>query len=119
MTTKEKCAGYIQLTFRDDQNNGLVTLGGIGLMSEAEVQRYWEDIPRFEGETAFIADRLDGEHSIIDDRLVSAETCEKYLGKPIAELIDEGRAKTCFTLGDSKKKNPELASNYPSLFDAG
>ena len=118
MTTNEKCTGYIQLVFRDDKNNGFVTLGGIGLLTDEELQHCWNDIPCFDGETAFIADLLDSDRSIVGDRLVSAETCERYLGKPIAVLIEEGRANTCFTLGDFKKKHPELAGDYPALFAA-
>lgn len=117
-TNAEKCAGFIQLTFCDRQNNGFVTLGGIGLLTNDEVQQYWDDIPTFQGVSDFIADRLDASRSITADKPISAEMCERYLGKPIAELIEEGRAKTCFTIGDLKKKHPELADDYPALFAA-
>lgn len=116
MMTTEKCAGYIQLTFRDDANNGFVTLGGIGLLTQAEVKAYWADVPKFEGESAFIADLMDVEQDIVDDRVISAETCERYLGKSIDVLIAEGREKTCFTLAEVPKKRPDLVPRFPALF---
>ncbi|MBE0317760.1 hypothetical protein [Xanthomonas citri] len=36
---------------------------------------------------------MDSNGDIIDDKQVSAETCESLMGLPIAQLIAEGRAK--------------------------
>ncbi len=38
-----------------------------------------------------MADRLDANHDIIDEKPVSAEACETLLKRPISELIEEGR----------------------------
>ncbi|UDM18932.1 hypothetical protein [Vogesella sp. XCS3] len=87
----EKSAGYIQLTFVDEANNEFITLGGAGFLTDEDLKVEWDAVPAFEGKTSFIADLLDAERSIIDDRNVSAEFCEAKLGKPIAELIEAGR----------------------------
>ena len=87
----QKSAGYIQLTFVDEANNEFITLGGAGFLTDADLNAQWDTIPAFDGKTSFIADLLDAEQLIIDDRNISAELCEERLGKPIAELIEAGR----------------------------
>lgn len=90
-TKVETSAGFIQLCFCDEKNNRFVILGGAGFLTEQEVKLQWDSLPKFEGKTSFIADLLDADKSIIDDRPVSAETCELMLGSTIAELINAGR----------------------------
>lgn len=43
----------------------------------------------------------------MDNKPVSAETCEHLTGKPIAQLIAEGRAKLCAELADLRQKMAE------------
>lgn len=90
--TEEKCIGYIQLTFIDDANNEAIIIGGAGFVTQQAWDTAWIDLERFDGDSSFMADRLDADHDIIEDRVISAETCEKLMGKPIAELIASGRA---------------------------
>lgn len=90
--TEEKCIGYIQLTFIDDANNEAIIIGGAGFVTQQAWDAAWIDLKRFDGDSSFMADRLDADHDIIDDRVISAETCEALMGKPIAELIASGRA---------------------------
>lgn len=99
----EKSAGFIELQLVDSHNNQIISLGGAGFPTKEAVDAAWADIPAFAGETAFVADRLDAESDITDDKPVSAETCEALLGKPIAQLISEGRA--------NHKKSLEEISN--------
>ncbi|UIE45344.1 hypothetical protein FICKIIDM_04495 (plasmid) [Xanthomonas citri pv. punicae] len=47
----------------------------------------------FRATLLYIADLMDSNGDIIDDKQVSAETCESLMGLPIAQLIAEGRAK--------------------------
>ncbi|HCF4721598.1 TPA: hypothetical protein NIF38_000699 [Pseudomonas aeruginosa] len=89
---QDKCVGFIQLQFFDSTTDQVVSLGGAWFMTKAEDDAAWVNIPVFEGETAFMADRLDGIRDIVDEKPVSAETCEKLMGQPIAVLISEGRA---------------------------
>ncbi|HBO2935146.1 TPA: hypothetical protein L4R50_000140 [Pseudomonas aeruginosa] len=89
---KEKSVGYIQLQFFDSTTDQVVCLGGAGFVTKAEDDAAWANVPVFEGESAFMADRLDSEGDIVDEKPVSAETCEKLMGRPIAELISNGRA---------------------------
>lgn len=91
-TQNEKNAGYIELQFVDSCSNQIVSIGGAGFKTEDELAAAWADIPPFPGDTAFVADRLDAECDITDDKPISAETCEALMGRPIAELIAEGRA---------------------------
>lgn len=89
---EEKCVGFIQLQFFDQTTDQVVSLGGAGFLTKTEDDAAWANIPVFQGETAFMADRLDGIRDIVDEKPVSAETCEKLMGRPIANLINEGRA---------------------------
>lgn len=92
MTTTESqsCAGYIQLVFFDDTTGETVKLGGAGFLTKADDDAAWANVPTFAGESSFMADRLDANHDIVDDKAVSAETCERLTGKPIQTLIAEG-----------------------------
>lgn len=87
----QKCAGYIQLTFLDESNNEFINLGGAGFLTVTDLQNEWATIQAFDGKTSFIADLLDNERSMVDERPIRAELCEAKLGKPIAELIEAGR----------------------------
>ncbi len=83
----------IQFVFFDRVHDVPVTLGGAIFDSTEEAVREWTALTRFDGDTDFIADQLDAERDIIDDRPVSAETIQDRLGKPISILIEEGRMK--------------------------
>ncbi|MDA8093306.1 MAG: hypothetical protein M0T84_05225 [Betaproteobacteria bacterium] len=96
----EKCAGFIQLVFFDDSMGEIVTLGGAGFVTQAEDDAAWENVPTFEGVSNFMADRMDSSRDIYDDKPVSAETCERLMGKPIATLIREGRAMLTASLSE-------------------
>jgi hypothetical protein len=91
-TTEQQCVGFIQLVYSDTASNQVITLGGAGFITHAEASAAWVDVPRFTGETNLVADRLDANRDIIDDKPVSAETCERPTGTPIADLITAGRA---------------------------
>lgn len=92
-STEEKCVGYIRLIFFDVPANEIVTIGGAGFISKKEDDMAWANISEFSGDSSFVADRLDDEWSIIDEKPVSAETCEILMRKPIVQLIADGRAK--------------------------
>jgi len=51
---------------------------------------------------------------MIDEKRITAETAERLLGRPLAELIAEGRAKTPFTMGQLLERDPELAAKFRS-----
>lgn len=111
MTQKAEAPVFsIRLVFADDWMNGVTTIGGAVWPSKQEQQRAWAAIPELSAgsKSDFLADLLDDQGDILEDKPVSAETCEALLGKPIAALIEEGRRNTCYTLGDFKVKHPEL-----------
>lgn len=88
---QQKCVGYIQLIFFDDTTGEAVTIAGAGFLTAPELKDAWANIHEFPGESSFQADLQDDQNDIIDERTISAETCEILTGKPIAELIIEGR----------------------------
>lgn len=92
-TEQETCAGYIQIVYFDIPANEIITLGGAGFITKDEHIAAWNNIQEFSGDSSFIADRLDDKGSIIDSKPVSAETCERLMSTPIAQLIADGRAK--------------------------
>jgi hypothetical protein len=87
-----ECVGYIQLVFFDHTQGEVVVIGGAGFATRQADDAAWEDIPEFSGETSFMADRLDAQRDIVEDKPVSVETCERLMGKSIAQLIADGRA---------------------------
>ena len=87
----EKTAGAIAFVFADKRDNRIIELGGAAWLNADVVQREWNALPTAPGETLFLADLYDAEGVIVDDRMVTAETVEAKLGKPIAALIEEGR----------------------------
>ena len=90
--SREKCAGFIQLQFIDEKLNQVVNLGGASFETRETLNASWETIPPFEGHTTFMADLLNAERDIVDDKPISAEACEVLMKKPISILIEEGRA---------------------------
>lgn len=90
---EEKCVGYIGLVFFDDKSGEAVTIGGAGFISAEEFEQAWANVPTFGGPSSFMADRMDHQGDIVDDKTVDVVTCEKLMGKSITTLIAEGRAK--------------------------
>jgi hypothetical protein len=89
----EECVGFIALQFFDVSRNEIISLGGAGFTTRAEWDYAWQNIPNFEGETAFMADRLDNNSDTSGEKRIGFETCEMLLLRPIGELISEGRAR--------------------------
>ncbi|HHH9443080.1 TPA: hypothetical protein ACP32N_005068 [Pseudomonas aeruginosa] len=88
---EEQSEGFIEFLFLDGER--IVTLGGKGFLTKADVKGAWANLQNFRGESAFRADRLDSARGLVDTKQVSAETCETPLGRPIAALMAEGRAR--------------------------
>lgn len=104
----EGVAGFIQLVFIDHAAGQVISLGGAGYLTDAEYEAAWAVIPSFDGESAFVAARLDGSGEMVDERPVSAETCEGLLGCPITDLISKGRAKyKAYLESSSPETRPE------------
>ncbi|NQE51864.1 hypothetical protein [Herbaspirillum rubrisubalbicans] len=119
MAKKENVVYEIRLTFIDDAKNGFTQIGGAAWLSKEEQTAHWENIPALAdgNDSDFVAELIDADQfSILEEKRVTAETCEALMGKSIQMLIDKGRNETCYTLGDVKKKNAQLAAKYPALF---
>ncbi|HEK1753045.1 hypothetical protein I5F46_29675 [Pseudomonas aeruginosa] len=120
MKPKEKSPAWcIAITFVDEENNGFVTLGGAGWESQAEWEAQWARVPVSplgdQEPTKLILDKLDRDGDRIDEKLITAETAECLLGRPLAELIAEGRDRTPFTVRQAMERDPELAAAFPRL----
>lgn len=107
----------IRLVFIDDQKNGVTPLGGAAWETEAEQVKAWAGIHALgtQHESSFQAELLDAADDVIEDKPVSAEICERLMGKSIEQLIAEGRAKTDYTVSDVFKRDPALREKYPAL----
>lgn len=116
---KKKPSWCAAIIFGVEENNGFITLGGSGWESQGEWEQQWQDIfvsPMGDADLAMlIADKLDQNGDLIDEKRITAETAERLLGHPLAELIAEGRAKTPFTLGQWLKRDPALAVKFRSI----
>ncbi len=92
--SEEKYVGFIDLHFLDNTTNQIILIGGASFISEDEFATAWDRIPVFEGlKSSFVADRVDADGNILDDKDVSAEVCEHLTGRSISQLIEDGRAK--------------------------
>lgn len=91
-TNEQQCVGSIRLMYADTASNQVITLGGAGFITREEDDAAWANVLAFGGATNLVADRLDANGDIVDDKPVSAETCEVLMGTPIAQLIAAGRA---------------------------
>lgn len=83
-------AHCIAINFCDEERNRFVELGGAAWETQQERDSSWDSIPVASDDSArCIADKLDENDDIVEDRSVSAETVESLLGKPISQLIAE------------------------------
>lgn len=107
----------IRLIFADDQKGGVTPIGGAAWLTQDEQMKAWGAVPKLHEahDTSFFAELLDVDDDVLDDMPVSAQTCERLMGKPIAELIAAGRAKTAYTVEDFFKRDPSLRASFPAL----
>jgi hypothetical protein len=86
----EETTYSIAITYRDDENNTFVELGGAAWETRQEWNAAWDNIPVAQDDSACcIADKRDDDWDIVDDKIVDRETVEVLLGKPISQLIQE------------------------------
>ena len=107
----------IRLIFADDSKGGITVVGAAAWHSQQEQKNAWAAVPKLNGahDTSFFAELLDPADEVLEDMPVTAETCERLMGKPIQVLIDEGRAKSCYTVADFLTKYPELKTTFKNL----
>ena len=80
----------IEIAYADRRDNRIIIVGGAAWETMAEQERRFAELPS-EPDSDFIADFYDAEGFIAKDKAISAETVETVLGRPIAELIENGR----------------------------
>ena len=91
MNNTEDCAGYVELMFFASKNE-IFRIGYVGFDTPEELDSQWEAIQDLSGGSSFVAYLTDLVGDTIDDKFVTTVTCEALMGRPIEQLIAEGRA---------------------------
>lgn len=82
----------LRVTFCDSENNQFLSLGGAAWRTKRERDANFAAIPPARTATLFIVD-LENDEGIADDRMVTKETAEALLGRPVSQLIEEARVR--------------------------
>lgn len=91
----------LEITFCDEANNQFLSLGGAEWDTKRERDVNLRTIPRSGRDFNLILD-ICSPRGIEDDRLISPETAERLMGKPLPVLIEAARA----ALTDSTEAAP-------------
>jgi hypothetical protein len=86
-----QCQGYIEFFFLDARIGFNVSMGTAGFATVQDRNEIWERIGPFEGITVFSAALEDIHGQTLATCSVDAEMCERFLGRPVAQLINDGR----------------------------
>ena len=78
------------VTFCDAENNQFLSLGGAAWKTKRERDRNFAMIPVSITDSPFIVD-VENDDGIIDDRMITKETVEGLIGRPVSQLIEESR----------------------------
>jgi hypothetical protein len=82
----------IRITFHDEESNRLLTLGGAAWEAEDEWKHEWNASPVARDDSSrCLADKIDGNGDLVNDRDVSVRFVEALLDAPISQLIEEAR----------------------------
>lgn len=81
---------HLEIAYADRRDNRMVILGGGEFDTLAEQDHAFDELPELT-KSDFIVDYYDAEGMIAKDKCVSQATVEAVLGRPIAELIEDGR----------------------------
>jgi hypothetical protein len=105
----------LRITFCDHENNGFVTIGGAGFLTAKERDSQFDKVPRAPNhDDSLVLDKLDKDGwTVLDEKPITIATAEELMSESIDSMIEKGRAKTCFTLGQLKEKYG--ASNLKEL----
>ena len=82
----------ISLGWIDPKTHELVELAAFAFKDVAEFKRHWAMIPENDDKTPCIADEYNAAGDLGDTKAVTVEFVELITGRPIQEMIDEGRA---------------------------
>lgn len=109
----ETIVGGINLVLCDSASGEVILLGGMRAITQDELNAAWDGVPAFLGETAFMADKLDANEDIVDDRPVSGETVAALLGQSLSTLIAAGRLRLADELVVAR--GPSAARHIPGI----
>ncbi|WP_210499474.1 hypothetical protein [Vibrio crassostreae] len=79
---------------KDSFASKMLTLGGADFTSQAKMEEIWSQPPelsRNRGSSEFVADLIDHEGAVIDDKVVEAEVVSMCLREPIESIICDAR----------------------------
>ena len=85
---KENCVGFLQLVYFGHKSGEVLTLGGAGFLTKKEYREAWSAVPDAGQKTDFMADRMDAQRDIVEDRQVTQSVVERLLGQPLKTLVD-------------------------------
>ncbi len=89
---EQGCVGSIRSVYADTTSNEVITLRGAAFISREEDDAAWANVQAFAGATNLVADRLDANGDIVDDKPVSVEMCEVPMSASIEQLMAADRA---------------------------
>lgn len=80
----------LRITFCDEPNNEFVCIGGATWKTKRERDANLARIPKASKDSPYILDIM-RDFDILSDRLITVDTVEQLMGKPIQLLIDDAR----------------------------
>jgi hypothetical protein len=80
----------IEIAFADRRDNRMIIVGAAAWETMAEQELRFAELPELP-DSDFIADFYDEDGLITKDKGVSAQTVATVMGRPIEDLIEEGR----------------------------
>jgi hypothetical protein len=80
----------IEIAYADHRDNRMIIVGAAAWETMEEQEQRFAELPE-SPDSDLIADFYDEDGTISKDKGVSAETVETVMGRPIEDLIEEGR----------------------------
>lgn len=102
----------LQITFADHDNNGFATCGGAGFTTKKEWDQQWAAIPesplKEKDPAQLILDKKHPKKGNVAEKFITKETAETLLDMPYDEMIEKGRERTPYTVGELKEMIPGI-----------
>lgn len=82
----------IRWTHFNPSTGQALTLAETDFPTDAEALAVWQTLPASDDDIGFLAELVDADGELIADRIVSMEVCERYTGRPAAQLAAQALA---------------------------
>lgn len=109
-------AGMIVLTMSDHESEEFISLAAFEWQERSAFEAAWASVPEAinpgpDAPAAYLADRH-GPDGHVDDRYVTSEWIEEITGRPLAEMIAEGRAANAEQLKMLRHRLPDSEHSH-------